>query len=192
MTEAEADIANAREIYLPSELRVSRHAAALAPPVRTHHIWCSRHNPGALEVVNELKHAGGYEGRLLVTEEPGAMAEADHVLLYLSLATWADDGQRKTELTAEIRGALQAGRKLLLVHETDENKGGAPLDRLRSECAAEVRQYVFGSEASPSDVIPWHRISDFQLVSLRLTRAQSGFLTTHSLIHARMHSPEEI
>ena len=101
-----------REIYLPGELRVSRRAGTLAPPTRTHHIWCSRHNPGALEVVNELTSAGGYEGRLLVTEERGAIAEADHVLLYLSLATWADDGQRKTELTAEIKDAMQAGRKL--------------------------------------------------------------------------------
>ena len=135
-------LVGSREIYLPGELRVSRHAGALAPPVRTHHIWCSRHNPGALEVVNELKHAGGYEGRLLVTEEPGAMAEADHVLLYLSLATWADDDQRKTALTAEIKGVLQAGRKLLLLHETDEERGG-------------VQQFghFFGADQTPGELL---------------------------------------
>lgn len=121
---------------------MSRRPGALAPPTRTHYIWCSRHNPGALEVVNELKHAGGYEGRLLVTEEPGAMAEADHVLLYLSLATWKDDGQRKTELAAEVKEALLAGRKLLLVHETDEERGG-------------VQQFghFFGDDQTPGELL---------------------------------------
>ena len=135
-------LVGSREIYLPGELRVSRRAGTLAPPTRTHHIWCSRHNPGALEVVNELKHAGGYEGRLLVTEEPGAMAEADHVLLYLSLATWKDDGQRKTELAAEVKEALLAGRKLLLVHETDEERGG-------------VQQFghFFGADQTPGELL---------------------------------------
>ena len=70
------------------------------------------------------------------------MAEADHVLLYLSLATWADDGQRKTELTAEIKDALQAGRKLLLVHETDEERGG-------------VQQFghFFGADQTPGELL---------------------------------------
>ena len=118
-------LVGSREIYLPGEMKIARRGL-LVPPSGGHrfHVWCSHHNPGALETLNELTTAAGYQGRLSVTQERGAMAEADHVLLYLSLATWADDGQRKTELTAEISEALRAGRKLLLVHEMDEERGG--------------------------------------------------------------------
>ena len=132
-----------REIYMPGEVGLARRGA-IAPPSsgRQFHVWCSRHNPGALEVINELVSAGGYRGRLLITHEPSRMAEANHLLLYLSLSTWKDDGPRKTELTAEIKKALQAGRTLLLLHETDEERGG-------------VQQFghFFGADQTPGELL---------------------------------------
>ena len=117
-----------REIFLPGEMRVVRRPGSLAPPLGRHHVWCSSHNPGALEVLDELKHAGGYEGKLLVTEAQAQLPAADHVLLYLARGTWLhdvdDNGARKRALAGDIRVALQAGRKLLLLHETDEDRGG--------------------------------------------------------------------
>ena len=65
----------------------------------------------------------------------------------------------------EVQACYEGRKLLVLLHETDEAKGGAPLDVLRSECSVDVRDYVFGSERT---IIPWHRISVFQLVSLKL------------------------
>ena len=113
-----------RELYLPGELGSGRRPP-LAPPSGRFHVWCSRHNPGAFELLDELKSFGGWEGKLLVTDEPAQMQEADQLLLLLNRATWADDA-RRVALTAEVRGALMRTprRPLLLVHETDEGRGG--------------------------------------------------------------------
>ena len=132
-----------RRIYMPLEVRLSRRGA-LAPPSSGHqfHVWCSAHNPGAIEMLNEFCGVGRYQGRLLVTQEISRLSEVDHALLFLNLATWNDDGQRKLELTREIRHVLEQGRKLLLVHETDEERGG-------------VQQFghFFGSDQTPRELL---------------------------------------
>ena len=64
---------------------------ALGEPAGRYHVWCSPHNPAALELLEELKQFGGWgdtrEGRaagwgdqLLVTQEVWEMASADTVL----------------------------------------------------------------------------------------------------------------
>ena len=142
-------LVGAREIFLPGEVQIVRRPGSLSPPSkgRQFHVWCSRHNPGVQQVLHELKYAGGYEGRLLVTEAPAQQESADHILLYLNAATWRPDddgGDRKRALTDEITSALQAGRKLLLLHETDEggNKGG-------------VAQFAhfFGADQTPQELL---------------------------------------
>ena len=86
------------KIYLPGEVRVRRRKT-LAPPTTSHHVWCSRHNPGVREVLAEL--ADSLEGQLLVADELSQMTLADHVLLYLNLiSTWPrgttmDQGRRR-------------------------------------------------------------------------------------------------
>ena len=85
-----------------------------------------------------------------VTDDPDAMEDADQVLLYLNLATWADDDAvRRDALTEEVRALLEPSQQgyqpsrvsrisrggevihsissrqpLLLVHEVDEQRGG--------------------------------------------------------------------
>ena len=63
----------------------------------------------------------------------------------------------------ELRAALAYGLPLVIVRETDIKKGGLPLEELVEQCPTELRDQVF---AFP--VVEWHRVKDFQLVSLRL------------------------
>ena len=56
-----------------------------------------------MEVLNELKFAGGYEGRLLVTQAPAQLMAADHVLLYLDMATWPRDGDDSPTVSNQRR-----------------------------------------------------------------------------------------
>ena len=58
----------------------------------------------------------------------------------------------------------------MLVHEGDESKGGAPIETLMSECLDSERPRLFDGR----DIIPWHRISDFQLMSLKVSVHQSA------------------
>ena len=111
------DLPNGRDA-----IRVSAWAARAAvqrAPIST----CSRAQPGRSEVVNELKHAGGYEGRLLRDRRSGGDWRRP-MCCAPQPATWRpdDDGgdRKRFAITDEIKDALQAGRKLLLLHETDE------------------------------------------------------------------------
>jgi hypothetical protein len=55
---------------------------------------------------------------------------------------------------------------VVLVHEFDEAHGGAALGQLRAECGDdEIYAFTFGKGRYP---IPWHRIHELQLVSLKL------------------------
>jgi hypothetical protein len=63
----------------------------------------------------------------------------------------------------EVRSALSKDKPLSLVH--DPVRGGASLEAIEAECPAEMRGDMF-SRHRP--VITFHRIKDFQMVSLRL------------------------
>ena len=67
----------------------------------------------------------------------------------------------------EARCAVAEAKPLALVH--DPVRGGAALDFIRDEeCPDELRSAVFDGR----DVIEWHRIKDFQMVSLKLLAEQ--------------------
>jgi len=66
----------------------------------------------------------------------------------------------------EVKAAVEKAKPLSLVF--DPVRGGAPLDTIRDEeCPAELRGIFTGR-----NVIEWHRIKDFQLVSLKLLAAE--------------------
>jgi len=67
----------------------------------------------------------------------------------------------------EIKAARARDKPLLLVLETNDTKGGLILAEAREECPEELREYVFGPEEKRRDVIPWHRITVFQLCTLK-------------------------
>ena len=63
----------------------------------------------------------------------------------------------------EVRCAVTKGKPLSLVH--DPVRGGASLEGIKAECPIEMRGDMFSPHRP---VITFHRIKDFQMVSLRL------------------------
>ena len=64
----------------------------------------------------------------------------------------------------EVVATIEKKKPIVLVHEADPDKGGAPLEVLSTkECPPDLRPHVFPERR---EVTVWHRIADFQLVSL--------------------------
>ena len=76
----------------------------------------------------------------------------------------------------ELPIAVKKRLSLILVHEADEEHGGLPLASLREQCPPTFRDLVFSHP-----MVDFHRINDFQLVSLR----QIGQALLHPLLAAR-------
>jgi len=73
-----------------------------------------------------------------------------------------------TNCVKELDACFQLRKPLVLVHEADAGKGGAPLEVLRGNCHQDKVAYVFGNR----EIITWHRVKEFQLVSLKQIAAQ--------------------
>ena len=84
----------------------------------------------------------------------------------------------------ELAAMAENERPLILLHEADPNRGGAPIEQLVQECEEQRREYVFEGR----EVILWQRTRDFQLVSLKmivrllLTHAKEEALLESSII----------
>ena len=79
----------------------------------------------------------------------------------------------------EVHKAIHSEKPLVLVHESDPNRGGAPLGQLQAECGdATMRDAIFGggttmaisAESAEADVqvVPWTRVGPLQLESFRM------------------------
>merc|ERR1719424_1838558 len=64
----------------------------------------------------------------------------------------------------EVKATIDEQLPLVLVHEQQVEKGGGPLEMMRTECREEMRPYVFDERAP----ITWHRISHYQNLTLKL------------------------
>jgi len=62
-----------------------------------------------------------------------------------------------------VQAARATHRPLCLVHESDPDKNGTPLDELVAGCPAELRAFIFEGRRP---LLPWLRLRDFQLVTL--------------------------
>ena len=81
------------------------------------------------------------------------------VLIFLSMGYFFSGNCKK-----ELRATVANANPVILLQEVDMNRGGAPLEQLRSECPDDARSYVFDDHV----VIPWLRVKEFQLVSLKM------------------------
>ena len=53
----------------------------------------------------------------------------------------------------------------MLLHETDSNRGGAPMDQMLADCPDDWREEIF---VSRRPVIPWLRVKEFKIVTLKM------------------------
>jgi len=90
------------------------------------------------------------------------VAASQCVLIFLSKGYFFS-----TSCLRELRYAMEHRKPLLLVHESDVYKGGATLKDLRDDCDSKKidAEYLFDGRWP---IIGWHRVSAFQLLSLKL------------------------
>ena len=81
-----------------------------------------------------------------------------------------------------MQATLDQKKPLCIV--IDPVRGGAPLHEIEAECAAHLHHLIFGPPQAKRDIITWHRIKDFQLVSIKLLAEQLliGCLRERSLL----------
>ena len=105
--------------------------------------------------VDDLEDTGALEEEIAATQT---------VLIILSTGYFSS-----RNCLRELMACVGNAKPLVLVHEEDESKGGAPLEKLKSECpTGKVVRFVFWPEDRPRHVIAWQRVTAFQLVSLKL------------------------
>jgi len=89
------------------------------------------------------------------------VAASQCVLLFLSKGYFFSPNCLK-----EVDAALEGDKPLALVHESDIKKGGAPVEALRADCESKKGRIAVFEKGG--EVIPWHRVSDFQLLTLKM------------------------
>ena len=67
----------------------------------------------------------------------------------------------------EVRSSLSMRKPLVLVQEAHPAKGGT-LEELRAECPEDLQAAVFDADWRRRKLAVWHRVEEFQLVSLKI------------------------
>jgi hypothetical protein len=85
-----------------------------------YHVYCSPHNAGALELVQEM--AAVLSMNPLATESIDNIAMCDHMLVYLTALTWTS-GNASAAFAKEVEHTMNAGVHILLAHEMSGCRG---------------------------------------------------------------------
>jgi len=95
--------------------------------------------------------------------------ETECVLMFLSKGYFLS-----TNVLREVDATISQRKPLVKVHEGDVGRGGAPLEVLLADIKAKERheaaQVIF--DDSSGVIIRWHRVHDFQLLSLKMIAEQ--------------------
>eukprot|EP00966_Prymnesium_polylepis_P022125 509089-Prymnesium_polylepis.1 len=91
-------------------------------------------------MLDELRGVLGSEDALLTTDDPAMLMAAACRVLYFNRDTWTSDGSRA--LAESLRVTLSRGLSVLLVHETDPEKGGVPFSHFFD--ASQTPAYLIG------------------------------------------------
>jgi len=100
-------------------------------PMRSFHVYCSRHNYGAKELMSELAtyldidvstsaaadKTASTKTALHVASSLEHLSVCDHMLIYLTEQTWTRSESTVEQFVSEVKGAMDAGVHLLLAHE---------------------------------------------------------------------------
>ena len=113
-------------VYVQDEVSNQVFVSPVLTHGRAHHLYCSPHNLGASAVGEELSalleqasqgtKGGSAAAALKVTTALAELEQCEHMLLYLTSATWTS-GEASAAFTREVELAQRLGVHLLLVHE---------------------------------------------------------------------------
>eukprot|EP00964_Phaeocystis_antarctica_P014198 scaffold7814_cov70-Phaeocystis_antarctica.AAC.6 len=141
-------------------------------------LWCSAGNPGAAEVAEELVTSMASNGAAIrvVDTMPDMQAlkyngESVAMLLYLNKDTWVEQGE---VLERDVRAArtLQAGLKVVMVHENDKEKGGCEFGDFFGTTPQELIDDGIYSAIAIALHTPPHRAVSLALVAQALGATQ--------------------
>jgi len=104
------------KIVLQGELSFQRPTLPMPSAGKRYHVCHSPHNRGATTVLNELQDTLGLH--VEVTGRLEEVEQSERFVLYLTKETWTQSAEAEPEaLARDVERALDAGTKLLLVHE---------------------------------------------------------------------------
>eukprot|EP00964_Phaeocystis_antarctica_P104175 scaffold69313_cov66-Phaeocystis_antarctica.AAC.5 len=141
-------------------------------------LWCSAGNPGAAEVAEELVTSMASNGAAIrvVDTMPDVQAlkengEAAVMLLYLNKDTWVEQGD---VLERDVRAArtLQAGLKVVMVHENDKENGGCEFVDFFGTTPQELIDDGIYSDIATALHTPPHRAVSLALMAQALGATQ--------------------
>lgn len=110
---------------------------------KAHHLYCSPHNAGALELSQELLRT--HPAPLAVMADVGQLEACEHMALYLTGRTWTS-GDAAVALAHEVALAMRRGVHILLLHEMPGEEQAA-----RHGCEFST---FFASRPGPSGHLP--------------------------------------
>ena len=88
------------------------------------------------------------------------MKQSQSILIFLSKGYFFSANCKK-----EVAATLANGNPVMLLHETDPNRGGTSMEQMLEDCPEEWREDIF---VPRRPVIPWHRVKEFKIVSLKM------------------------
>jgi hypothetical protein len=85
------------------------------------------------------------------------------MLFFLSKGYFASSNCKK-----EIDATLRNGNPIILLHETDPDRGGVPLSQIYADADGASEGWRSSIFVSRRPVIPYHRVKEFKIVSLKM------------------------
>jgi len=178
------------DVFVQGEL--NNQTVVTIPPMKRFHVYCSRFNQGATELMKELAETletelwfgaadktASTKSRLHVASKVQDLSACDHMLVYLTDRTWTQHDRVVELFAGEVMRAMDAGVHLLLAHEM-QGIG----QEYRSPCAFGdffgctpqelLLRGIYNSIASPLKGNSWRRVSMAILASEICKRADES------------------
>ena len=88
------------------------------------------------------------------------MKQSQSILIFLSKGYFFSASCKK-----EVAATLANGNPVMLLQETDPNRGGTSMEQTLEDCPDDWREEIFMPRRP---IIPWHRVKEFKIVSLKM------------------------
>ena len=162
------------EVAMRSELAGSM---TIPPPRKgcKYHVYCSTHNAGAMQLLEELTSAGFRGLQVCKSGMSEELQSCESMLLYLNRSTWTTtDGSINTQLVGECLGAISKKVRIVLAHEMPSEDGGVPFeDVIQATPRSLLAAGLYNQIASPLKGGPWRQTS-LRMVAGSLAGGNAG------------------
>ena len=109
------------------------------------------------------------------------MKQSQSILIFLSKGYFFSANCKK-----EVAATLANGNPVMLLHETDPNRGGTSMEQMLTDCPDDWREEIF---VPRRPIIPWLRVKEFKIVSLKMI--VSSMLLHQSKMERKLQAMDE-